>query len=100
MFRLDKRNQRFVLTLGTKTNPESLGWGDPRAVKVNFGFVVVRFRSNSFSFLKDYLEGRGLSVWMDIARLGKSGVIQDIVHVKSNSKTFFFYFEKIRFCFL
>ncbi|CAF4269617.1 unnamed protein product, partial [Rotaria magnacalcarata] len=54
-------NSHDAVSKGTKATGTSIGWGDPRA-------------------LKDYLEERGLQVWMDVTRLGKSGVLHDIVH--------------------
>ncbi|CAF1216648.1 unnamed protein product [Adineta steineri] len=59
-------NSHDAASKGSKSTPTSIGWGDPRS-------------------LKDYVEGRGLSVWMDISRLGKSGVLHDIVHGLKNT---------------
>ncbi|CAF2785557.1 unnamed protein product [Rotaria sp. Silwood2] len=53
--------------VSTKPTATSIGWGDPRVIK-------------------DYLEERGLRVWMDVNRLGKSGVLHDIVHGLKNTK--------------
>ncbi|CAF3639029.1 unnamed protein product [Rotaria socialis] len=60
-------NSHDAVSKGTKPTGTSIGWGDPRA-------------------LKDYLEERGLQVWMDVTRLGKSGVLHDIVHGLKNTK--------------
>lgn len=35
------------------------------------------------------MESRGLKVWMDITRLGKAGVTQDIVNVCNEKHTLF-----------
>ncbi|CAF3553209.1 unnamed protein product [Rotaria sordida] len=60
-------NSHDAINKGTKPTTTSIGWGDPR-------------------ILKDYLEERGLHVWMDITHLGKSGVLHDIVHGLKNTK--------------
>ncbi|CAF1552784.1 unnamed protein product, partial [Didymodactylos carnosus] len=60
-------NSYDAVSKGTKSTSTSLGWGDPRT-------------------LKDFLEQRDLSVWMDITRLGKSGVLHDIVQGLKKTK--------------
>ncbi|UJR35583.1 hypothetical protein I4U23_028336 [Adineta vaga] len=60
-------NSHDAVNKGTKPTATSIGWADPRS-------------------MKDYLEGRNMNVWMDITRLGKSGVLHDIVHGLKNTK--------------
>ncbi|CAF1146931.1 unnamed protein product [Adineta ricciae] len=60
-------NSHDAVHKGTKPTATSIGWADPRS-------------------LKDYLEGRGLSVWMDITRLGNSGVLHEIVQGLKNTR--------------
>jgi hypothetical protein len=67
------------LYLGTKPTATSIGWGDPRSLKVLLRIFSIQLIS--FSIRQDYLGGRGINVWMDITRIGKSGVLHDIVHV-------------------